>query len=442
MDENTIETLTPDEFAAKYLPALEAQDAAPETPDDYFIRNRETGKLELHFSKATYTALSEDAKKRIKSAFLWGRNSGCWISRCKEPNLWDAERVAKSLGLTDAGKTGERMSYAQQMERKAERAERRADRYEGRADAAATRAEHLQKPINDMHGDIAFFTQPNINSSAGRAFTRRRERMFAAFDKGFDELRKSSYWQGRAATARRTADQKELQDKGFVMRRIKERESDIRKLQKIVTTYEGYVNAYEAGKTPKDRYGSPITMDAECCASCLEEYLDRLEAKLDELGFYQDCLDALGGVQFSPDNIKPGYIVRFRGRSVGEVVSVGPKNATIRETVNGFTWTPAVPYAEIDAVIKAQEARNGAHPFRVGDEFTCCRWNSEKHVAEQLTFRIIKATDKSVTLQTGDEKPFVRKPVKAAWTDKPTWILRVTDWNDGIIRRSEESPAQ
>ena len=36
-----------------------------------------------------------DAQKReIKSSFLWGRKSGCWISRAKEPNLFYAERVA------------------------------------------------------------------------------------------------------------------------------------------------------------------------------------------------------------------------------------------------------------------------------------------------------------------------------------------------------------
>lgn len=112
-----IRTLTPDEFVAEFAPA--------KTLDDYFIRNRETGKLELHFSKPTYDALDDVQKQEIKSAFLWGRRTGCWISRAKEPNLWRAERVAKSLGLSDAGTSGERLSFAEQQERKAERAERR-----------------------------------------------------------------------------------------------------------------------------------------------------------------------------------------------------------------------------------------------------------------------------------------------------------------------------
>ena len=48
---------------------------------NYYIQNLETGKLELHFDKEAYIALDEATKKKIKSSFLWGRKSGCWISR-------------------------------------------------------------------------------------------------------------------------------------------------------------------------------------------------------------------------------------------------------------------------------------------------------------------------------------------------------------------------
>lgn len=354
-----IETLTPEEFAAKYLPVLEARDAATETPDDYFVRNQETGKLELHFAKSTYTALDEDAKKRIKGAFLWGRNSGCWISRCKEPNLYDAERVAKSLGLYDAGKSGERLSYAEQMERKAERADRRADRYEARSEAAYKQGEALQKPINDMHGDIAFFTQPNINTSAGRAFTRRRERMFAAFDRGFEEFRKSDYWQGRAKTARATAEGKSLQDKGFVMRRIRERESDIRKLRKSIEEYESFIPALDKGETPRDHNGWEVRITRERVEEQIGIWLDRLEAKLDELGFYQDCLDRLGGVAFSRDNLHKGdLLIISRYREPVRFFRGGPKNFTYEFTephmryANGEQMQGQAAYAEIVRLVK------------------------------------------------------------------------------------------
>ena len=405
------------------------------TPDNYFIHNRETGKLELHFEKSTYQALSEDVKKRIKSNYLWGRRTGCWISRCKEPNLYEARRVAESLGLPDAGKVGERLSFAEQMERKAERAERRAERYDARSEAAEKRGEALQKPINDMHGDIAFFTQPNINTSAGRAFTRRRERMWQAFENGFDEFRKSAYWQERAEAARMTAAQKGLHDKAFLNRRIKERESDIRKLKNLVTLYEGYVNTYATGETPKDQWGRNITMSAERCAEWAEQYLDRLEAKLDELGFYQECMARLGGVQYSQDNIKVGYIVEVQRWGRGEVISTGSKNCTVRMDAHNMTFTPIVAYAEIVKVIKAKEAIDEVHPFKVGEQFTVTRWNSRKGNSEQVTYTIIRASDKTVTLKTGDEKPIVRKPTLCKWSRDIKWALRVTDWHNGIIYR-------
>ena len=75
--------------------------------ENYFILNKETGKLELHFEKSTYAALTDAQKSEIKSNFLWGRRSGCWISRAKEPNLYYARKVAESIGLEDAGTEGE-----------------------------------------------------------------------------------------------------------------------------------------------------------------------------------------------------------------------------------------------------------------------------------------------------------------------------------------------
>lgn len=399
--------------------------------ENYFILNRETGKLELHFEKSAYQALTDAQKKEIKSNFLWGRNSGCWISRAKYPGTGYAQRCAEALGLVNAGETGERMSFAEQMERKAERAERRADRYEGRADAAATRAEHLQKPINDMHGDIAFFTQPNVNTSAGRAFTRRREKMWASFERGFDEFNKSTYWQGRAATARRTAEQSELKDRAFLDRRIRERESDIRKLQKNVEEYERRME-----ETPQDH-----SEEREKIQQNLDYWLDRLEIKLDELGFYQDCLDAVGGIAFSRDNVKPGYLVKIRRYGLVEVLSTGPKNFKAK----GYGWP--MQYAEILEIVKAQEPKPQAHPFTVGMEFTCTRWNRSlgRHGdTEKITARIIRATDKSVTLQVGEEKPFVRKPFQAKWNndDGRKWGLQITDWNDGTVYKLADAPQE
>ena len=394
-----------------------------------FVHNKETGKLELHCDKAFYDALSDAQKQSIKGAFLWGRRSGCWISRCKEPNLWSAEKIAKALGLADGGTTGERLSFAEQQELKAEKAERRAERLENAASRAEARGEALQKPITDMRGDVAFFTQPNINSSSGRAFTRQRDRMFAAYEAGFKEFNKSAYYRERAAIAHNTAAQKGLQDKGFISRRVAECESSLRKLRKNIDHYDDLKQRLGRGETIKRISGESLSLDT--VSEWIETTLDRMEAQLDKLGYYQDALDALGGVEFSQKNIKPGYIVTVKHFGACRVVSTGPKNITYQPGVDGVVLTAA--YAEISGIVKAEEKAAEAHPFRIGDTFTCSRWNREKGDVDVLQFRIIRATDKSVTIQTGNEKPFVRKPSQVTWDKSGKWRLSITDWNDGIV---------
>lgn len=314
----------------------------------YYIVNRETRKLELHFSREEYQALTESQRAEIKSAFLWGRRSGCWISRAQEPNLWRAKQVAQAIGLEDGGETGDKLTFAEREERKQQRAERRAERYEDRAETAAARCEALQKPINDKRGDIAFFTQPNIATSAGRAFTRQRERMFAAYEKGFDEFRKSEYWQERAKVARKTATGEKLQDRAFICRRIEEAKADARKLRREIDQCEARLAMAAAG-IPDAYTGKPI--NAELVRRSQESYTDRLEEVLDKLGYYQDALAELGGVEYNRQNIKPGYIVRIRNYPA-KVISTGPKNVKVMSV--GFCL--AYPYAEITEIISTADA--------------------------------------------------------------------------------------
>lgn len=316
----------------------------------YFVHNLETQKLELHFGKEDYDALSDVQKASIKGAFLWGSRSGCWISRCKEPNLYRAINVAKALGMEDQGRIGERLSFAEQQERKSDRAERRVKRYEEKAERAAERGEQLQKPITDMHGDTAFFTQPNINTSAGRAFKRKRERMFAAFEKGFEAFNQSAYYRDRAAIARKTADRGELKDKGFINRRIRECESNLRRLKKYIESWEkDELPRAQAGEL-KHWTGEPFT--EEEARRQLDTWGEQMEAELDKLGYYQDAMDALGGVKFSKTNVSVGDIVKVKHYPNAIVVAAGPKYITYRVLAGGVWFTIKAAYAEIDSVVR------------------------------------------------------------------------------------------
>lgn len=396
----------------------------------YYIINRETEKLELHFDKSEYQALSDDQKSTIKSNFLFSRYGGCWVSRAKIPNLWRAEQVAKQLGAENQGKTGELLSFEEKMERKADRAERRADRMDARSDKAAEHAEQLQKPINDMHGDIAFFTQPNINTSAGRAFTRQRERMFAAFDRGFEEFKKSEYYAQRAEVARRTANLENSKDKAFCDRRVKDAQKNIKAIQKNLDHYHAMLECDEMGEQQKRFDGTPIER-AEI-ERWIEDEEERLESEISRLCYYQSCIDDLGGVQFSKENIKPGYVVKIKHYNDCTVLRTGPKNIIYR-TPNGFNLTAA--YAEILEIVKAEEEVKPTHPFKVGETFDVGAY-VDGHRVKQV-WEIIKSTATTVTLKNQTTGENIRRTPKIRWTcEGDKWALCIGDYIDSMFYRS------
>lgn len=396
----------------------------------YYIINRETEKLELHFDKSEYQALSDDQKSTIKSNFLFSRYGGCWVSRAKIPNLWRAEQVAKSLGAENQGKTGELLSFEEKMERKAARAEERAERMDARADAAEQRGEQLQKPINARRGDIAFFTQPNINTSSGRTFTRQREKMFAAFERGMDEFKKSEYYAERAEAARRTANLENSKDKAFCDRRVKDAQKNIKAIQKNLDHYHAMLECDGMGEQQKRFDGTPIER-AEI-ERWIEDAEERLESEISRLCYYQSCIDELGGVQFSKENIKPGYVVKIKHYNDCTVLRTGPKNIIYR-TPNGFNLTAA--YAEILEIVKAEEEVKPTHPFKVGETFDVGAY-VDGHRVKQV-WEIIKSTATTVTLknQTTGEK--IRRTPKIRWTcEGDKWALCIGDYIDSMFYRS------
>jgi len=72
-----------------------------------YIFNLETTKIELHFEKSEYAALTDEQKADLKSAFLWSRTKSCWVSLAKEPNLWRAKQVAAELGFIEELREGD-----------------------------------------------------------------------------------------------------------------------------------------------------------------------------------------------------------------------------------------------------------------------------------------------------------------------------------------------
>lgn len=399
----------------------------------HYLTNMETLKLELHFEKEEYIALSDEQKSNIKSNFLFSRRSGAWVSRCKFPNLYCAESVAKKLGLENKGKKGETLTFAEQMGRKAERAEARADRYDAKSAQAIKNASALQKPINDMHGDIAFFTQPNINSSSGRAFSRRRDRMWASWERGWDEYKKSEHYAECAAIARQTAEQTKPTDKGFCDRRIKDAEKTIRAQKKNIDYYNKLLTQLENGEEIKRYNGDLLTVET------VNEWLEHsdliVKQAMSKLIYYKDCIESLGGVQFSKNNIKPGYIVYISRWGECEVISAGRVNIRYKILHGGAAGFDGVAaYAEIEKIVSENTPDMPMHPFKVGDVYKVWRYNEFTFKREQVEYTITKVTPEKVTLKCGSERAISRKP---RWfmnsQNRKEWAIGVVNGNGGTV---------
>jgi len=403
-----------------------------------YIFNLETTKIELHFDKSEYDALTEKQKAELKSAFLYTKDKR-WVSRAKEPNLYRPRRIANELGFTEEQREGERISYAEQLGRQADRAEERADRYEQYAENADKRGAQLQKPIDAMRGDTAFFTQPIIAGHAGsRAFANRRVKMFAKYERGFEEYRKSEYFKGRAQTARETAEAGKFKDKAYIDRRIKECKKEIRKRTSNIIRFEEILLALENGEQKKKYNNEPYTVEE--VTGWLENEMELIEKAMDKQAYLENCLDELGGVQFSKDNIKVGYIVRLDRWDDVEIISTGPQNVIYKILTGGAAgMTLKAAYAEIKEVIKAAESIK-KHPFKVGEQFTATRYtypdeNSFKSIMTEVVYEIIKASDTTIQLRAigTNEKPITRNP-SIGYNDN--WAFSIDDRNGNTFYKS------
>lgn len=361
----------------------------------YFL-NQETQKIELHFDKVEYKALSDSIKSEIKSVFLWSGKAQAWVSRSIN-NHYRAEQIAKKLNLENGGKIGERLSYAENLERKAERAEARAERHEQYSKNAVKRAEVLQSDFNKYRKDWSWLTQPIIAGHRGsQAFARHREKVMARYDRGFEEYKKSEYYQQRAATARATADNTKLKDKVYLYKKIKECNKNLKIYQEHIVRYEDALYKVQQGEKLTSRSGDLLTEDY--IEQCIADRFEKYEWEHDKLEFFENCLSELGGIQFSKENIKVGYIVKMK-RSSGkcEIVSAGPVNVTYKILDGGAAGMCLTKsYAAIETIIAEKEKPRIENPFKVGD--ILCHFNiGGNHIIK--AYQVIKTTKTGVKIQ-------------------------------------------
>lgn len=400
-----------------------------------YILNKETQKIELHFEKSEYQALTEQQKNDLKSAYLWSNYGKCWVSRSKNNHYW-AIKTAEKLGFIDGGSTGERLSYAEELEIKAEKAEHRAERYDQYAENAEKRAKNLQSEWNKNRQDWSYVTQPIISGHAGsERFGRQRQKVLDRYHKGFEEYRKSEYFQKRAETARSTASMQQLENPVYLHNRIKECKSIIAKLEKNIVHYEELLYKKENNEQLSGFYADKTTEQIE---KWLNDTLEKLEYEIDKQAFMENKLDEIGGNKFSKDNIKVGYIVEMKHWGRCEILSAGSVNVTFKILDGGASGGVLTePYAAIVEIIEEKEVKTIIeNPYKIGD-ILCAHRPADSSIYK--AYQVIKTTVTGVKLQrialeNGkpipdkfiEDKATQKRVVKSKWSE---WIgVYMDDW--------------
>ena len=399
---------------------------------------KDLGKIILNFDKESYLALPEEAKSKIKSNYLFSRKTGGWVSRAKFPNTYHAEKVAQELGLRKIESEGDIKSFEDQMSAKATRAEKRAERYTTYAENAEQRGKDLQAPFKEAVKDISFVTQPNIvDTASGRAFTRYREKLYKAYEKGINEFRKSDYYKDKAATALVTADDTKPTDKAFIQRRLNDAEKEIKQWKKPLDRYYSYRERMESGETIT--LSNHTILTAEKLNEAIDRAEEGVERAISKWVYYDKCMSDVGGVSYSKENIHKGDVVELKEWGNCLVLSTGPKNIKYKILDGGAKgFGGSTSYASIIRLVSKATQIETSHPFKVGEEYEIQQWGGDRYVTK--TVKVVKATSKSVTLQIDDSKPFVRRPSKREGyrDNKAVWVVTVGDGYNEYFTKEEE----
>ena len=73
---------------------------APAPAENHWLRNPDTGKIELYFSKAQWDTLDAKLKQMVKVRFLWAPSKKAWVSKATKDMFWPDQIVKR---LTAAG---------------------------------------------------------------------------------------------------------------------------------------------------------------------------------------------------------------------------------------------------------------------------------------------------------------------------------------------------
>lgn len=281
------------------------------THENYFIHNLETEKLNIHTTKEFYKNLSDEQRKAIKQFCLWSKTANCWVSKGKADNCYYLIGKLTEYGFVYLGTKGERLAFAEKIEREQVRAENRAERAEHSAEKADAKSDALYSYAKKM-ADIIPFGQPILvghhSEKSDRNF---RNKIHNTFGKAFAEMDKSTYYKEKAERARATADGSKYSNPGYLSNRIREVEKDLRK--------------YQRGLKGKLYETSP---EKEVSEETRTFYTKKIEVKTEELEFYKHCLETCGQEIFTKEKLKGKKFVRINNQWE-EIVRLNPNTVSV-----------------------------------------------------------------------------------------------------------------
>src|SRR5579872_727674 len=244
--------------------------------------------------------------------------------------------------LLEALQTAERTSFAERKEGEQERAAERAERYRGYAANAEAKSEAAHEKFRAILDPIPL-GQPILVGHYSEARHRKAlSRADAALGKAVQEADKAKHYKSRAFSSSCKA---EGHDVGFMARRLKESEAELRRLQRVLAdSNEDMCGKYSPDIIEREnlRFGILIS-----------EYKERV-------AYWQQQIDEAGGVPVAPTPEKPSNINKgdyvYSDRDWWQVIRVNAKTVTAQCLLRGCdTFKPKIPYAEIEKVITAGE---------------------------------------------------------------------------------------
>lgn len=262
---------------------------------NYYVKNLESGKLNVFTTKPYYDQLPDDQKKAIKNFCLWSKKMECWVSKGKAENCLYLISKLKELQFENRGSIGERVSFEEQVTRQQTKAAGRAERSEVRAENAEKKSDQLFEKAKEMASVIPFGQPILVGHHSEKRDRNYRDRIHNTFGKAFEEQEKADYYSGKAENARETAEGRKFKNPSYLRNRLKECDKSIRLLERRL---KGKFYTY----SPEQ----PISEKSR------EFYNSRLKEEQDKKAFYVKCMKAINP-DFSEDIVSS----KKKGKSQG-----------------------------------------------------------------------------------------------------------------------------